>query len=266
MDISVITTVKNNPLGIYTTIKSVINQTVFAKIEYIIVDASTDKKTSIIIADLIKNKNIKYIKSNDTNLYQGLNKGIKVSTGKYIGSINSGDIYFSNNTLKYILKTIQQKNFPNLIYGNLVYYNDFKITRVWNIKSSNMNNLDPFKVAHPGAFIKKNILVKHQYYSDNYKISSDLEFFLKSKKDFDGKNININKNIIFMKEGGLSTSIIKLPVKVFEDLSILFSYFSLFFLFLYLKKILIKVPGFFFNDKYNLYKYLSSQFLLLSKK
>ena len=266
MDISIITTVKNNPLGIYPTIKSVMNQSIFGKIEYIIVDASTDTRTSVIIADLIRNKNIKYIKSNDNNLYKGLNKGIRASKGKYIGIINSGDIYFSNDILKYILNTIRKKNPPNLIYGNLVYYNEFTITRTWNIKSGNMSKIDPFKIAHPGAFIRKNILVKNQYYSENYSISSDLEFFLKSKKDFDGNNTRINKNIIFMKEGGLSTSIIKIPAKIFEDLSILFSYFSLFFLFLYLKKILIKLPGFFFLNNYSLYKVLLGKLLVISKK
>ena len=52
MDISIITTVKNNPLGIYSTIKSVINQRNFKNIEYVIVDASTDKHTSLVINNL----------------------------------------------------------------------------------------------------------------------------------------------------------------------------------------------------------------------
>ena len=102
MDISIITTVKNNPLGIYSTIKSVINQRNFENIEYVIVDASTDKHTSFVINNLLKDKhfkNIKYIKSQDNNLYKGLNKGIKISHGKYIGTLNSGDIYFDKTVL-----------------------------------------------------------------------------------------------------------------------------------------------------------------------
>ena len=56
MLISVITTIKDDPLGIYATIKSVINQSIFSNIEYIIVDASIKKKTTNIIVDLIKKK------------------------------------------------------------------------------------------------------------------------------------------------------------------------------------------------------------------
>lgn len=265
MEISIITAVKNDPIGIYATIKSVIDQTCFKKIEYIIVDASTDVKTRIVIAELIKNKNIKYIKSNDNNFYAGLNKGIKASKGKYIGTINSGDIYFSNNVLKYILNKIRNKKCFNLIYGNLVYFNEFKITRVWNIKNDTFK-INPFKIGHPSAFIKKEIIVKNKYYSENYNICSDLEFFLKSKNNLDGKNMYINKNIIFMKEGGLSTNILKLPIKIFEDLSILFSYFSLFFLIAYIHKIFVKFPGFFFVNNTLIYKVFLDRLLEISKK
>ena len=56
MLISIITTIKDDPLGIYATIKSVINQSIFSNIEYIIVDGSIKKKTTNIIVDLIKKK------------------------------------------------------------------------------------------------------------------------------------------------------------------------------------------------------------------
>ena len=56
MYISIITTIKDDSLGIYPTIKSILNQSIYSNIEYIIVDASRKKKTSMIIADLIKKK------------------------------------------------------------------------------------------------------------------------------------------------------------------------------------------------------------------
>jgi glycosyltransferase involved in cell wall biosynthesis len=266
MNISIITTVKNNPLGIIPTIKNIINQSIFKNIEYIIVDASTEKKTPLIIKSLIKNKNIKYIKTNDKNFYKGINLGIRISKGKYVGILNSGDIYYSNNILKQVSKIIEKKPTVNLIFGNLFYYNALNIVREWNIKSKS-EKINPFKIAHPTTFIAKKVLVKNNYYSEDFNISSDIDFLLRSKNDFEFNNIYINDYIIFMKEGGLSTNIIKLPVKIFEDLSILFSHFSLFFLFFYLKKILIKVPGYFLlEDKKKHYKVLLDRFLEISKK
>lgn len=257
MLISIITTIKDDHLGIYSTIKSVINQSIFSNIEYIIVDASIKKKTTNIIVDLIKKKNIKLIKSKDNNLYQGLNMGIMASTGKYIGIINSGDIYYSNNILKYISSIIRKNPSVNLIYGNLYYFNSFKIVRSWNIKTQNFSTIDPLKIPHSAAFIKKDIYIKNKNYSENYKISSDLDFFLKSKQDLDKRNLHINKHFIYMKEGGLSTNLKTITVKIFEDISILFFYYSLFFFYFYIKKILIKIPGFIlFKDQLKIYQRL----------
>ena len=266
MDISIVTTVKDDPLGIYPTIKSVINQSIFGNIEYIIVDASTKKKTTKIITELIKKKNIKYIKSSDNNLYTRINIGIRASKGKYIGILNAGDIYFSNNILEDVLKIASNHPSTNLISGNLIYFNSYKITRIWMLNIKSLSRVDPFKIPHPACFIKKNILIQNQYYSINYKICSDLDFFLKSKGDFSMRNIYVNKNFIFMREDNLSTSFLKIPIKIFEDLSILFSHYSIFFVFFYLKKIVIKLPGLFFIQKKKYYNILLERLLEISKK
>ena len=266
MDISIVTTVKDDSLGIYPTIKSVINQSIFGNIEYIIVDASTKKKTTKIIAELIKKKNIKYIKSSDDNFYTGIKIGIKASKGKYIGILNAGDIYFSNNVLKDVLKIASNQPSTNLISGNLIFFNSYQITRVWMLSQKSLSKIDPFKIPHPACFIKKDILIQNQYYSSNYKICSDLDFFLKSKRDFSMQNIYLNKNFIFMREGGLSTSLLKMPIKIFEDLSILFSHYSIFFVFFYLKKIVIKIPGLFLIPKKKYYNILLERLFEISKK
>ena len=267
MHISIITTVKDNSLGIYPTIKSVINQSIFSNIEYIVVDASTQKKTPMIIADLIKKKNIKLIKSNDNNLYKRINLGVRASKGNYVGILNAGDIYYCNNILEDILKIICKNPLVNLISGNLVYFNNYEITRIWKMNLKNFSIIDPFKVVNTASFIKKNVLVKNQYYSENYKISSDLDFFLKSKRDFNMKNMHINKNFIFMRQDTLMMNTMKIPIKVFEDLSILFAHFSLFFIYSYLKKIFIKLHRFFlFVDSKKHYNVLLERLLEISKK
>ena len=268
MDISIITTVKNNPLGIYSTIKSVINQINFKNIEYVIVDASTDKHTSLVINNLLKDKhfkNITYIKSHDNNLYKGLNKGIKISRGKYIGTLNSGDIYYDKAVLGKVAKTIKRKPSLNIIFGNIIFFNIFDVVRLWQISKKKLE-IDPFMIPHPGCFIKKSILVKNNYYSTKYTISSDLDFFLKAKPDLNFDFCFINQNLVFMRLGGLSTNIEKFPIKIFEDLVILFSHYSIFFLFFYIKKIIVKLPGMFFlKNKNKYYQVLLNRFLELSK-
>ena len=269
MHLSIITTVKNDSIGIYATIKSVLNQDFFRNVEYIIVDASSKNNVSLIINDLIKIKNfknIKYIKSKDKNFYEGLNKGIKTARGTHIGILNSGDVYYSKSVLKTVSKKIQKTPLVNIIFGKVIFFSIGGVIRRW-VEKKAYTNISPFLLAHPACFIRKNILAKYNYYSTEYDISADFNFFVDAIKDLSTSFFYINKNITFMKVGGLSTSFLKLPIKIFEDLSILFKNYSLFFIFFYIKKILIKLPGIFFlTNKSTYYRILQARFFEISKK
>ena len=140
------------------------------------------------------------------------------------------------------------------------------VIRGW-IEKKTYIKLSPFLLAHPACFIRKNILAKYNYYSTKYDISADFNFFVIAIKDLSSSFVYIDKNITFMKVGGLSTSFLKLPIKIFEDLSILFKNYSLFFLFFYIKKIVIKLPGIFFlRNKSYYYRILQARFFEISKK
>jgi len=71
------------------TIKSVLSQG-YKNIEYIIInggDSIKDKK----INERYQNKIDFCINEKDKGIYDAMNKGIKVSTGKYIGFLNCDD-------------------------------------------------------------------------------------------------------------------------------------------------------------------------------
>ena len=76
----------------------------------------------------------------------------------------------SNNVLKDVLKFASNQPSINLISGNLIYFNSYEITRIWMLSIKSLSRIDPFKIPHPACFIKKDILIQNQYYSNNYKI------------------------------------------------------------------------------------------------
>ena len=95
---SIITVVKNDDKNITSTIKSIIKQR-FKNFEYIIVDGYSIDKT---LKKIIKHKrkiNL-LISEKDKGIYFGMNKGIKLSNGKVVVFVNSGDT-FSPNVLNY---------------------------------------------------------------------------------------------------------------------------------------------------------------------
>ena len=251
--LSIITVVKNDEENIYNTVKSVISQQ-SVDFEYIIFDGCSKDNTQKIIKKF-KSKKIKYFRKRDKNLYDAINKAIKLSNGKYIGLLHSGDIFCRKNHLKNIVK-LCKKN-PDFISGNIAYYenveNKIQTTRIWRKPFNRINIFSIFKIPHTSLYIKKNLIKNFGYYNIQYNISSDLDFTLKL---IDIKNLKfyyIDKFFLLMKNNGLSTSKKFFLRKLYQDISILFKNYNIFFFIIYFYKILIKIPGCFISTKLNLH-------------
>ena len=92
--ISIITVVYNGEKYIEQTIQSVINQS-FKDFEYIVIDGKSNDSTLNIIKKYRSKIDI-IISQKDKNLWDAVNKGIKLSKGEIIGWISSDDTYTSN--------------------------------------------------------------------------------------------------------------------------------------------------------------------------
>ena len=237
MNLSIITVVKNDKKNLETTIRSVLSQN-YKNFEYIVFDGMSSDRISSVI-NKYKNHNIRYIRKNDKNYYDGLNQAITRATGKYVGFLNAGDVYCNKNILKIVMSEILRKK-CDLLSANLKYHNpNNKILRIWELNILKFNKLAALKIASPTLFIKKNIAKLHPY-NIKYYISSDTDFNLRvaSKKYY---FVYLNKFIISMKIGGLSTRYSLFFSKMFQDLLILKDHFGLLFIFIYIYKIFLKI-------------------------
>ena len=108
MVVTIITVVKNDVQNIEKTINSVFSQT-YEQVEHIVIDGSSTDGTLDIIKKNKKKVSVIY-SGKDKNLYQALNKGIKMSNGEVIGILHSGDIYASKNSIKISLDFIKKIN------------------------------------------------------------------------------------------------------------------------------------------------------------
>ena len=173
--ISIITINLNNKEGLTKTIESVVNQTYFDKIEYIIIDGgSTDGSVDVIkeFADKISY----WVSEQDNGIYNAMNKGIKLATGDYFLFLNSGDYLSQNNVIERV--------FPYLEDGyDMVYGNEWKVkagSAQYEAKYPDKLSESFFKMTtlpHQSTFIKRELL--NDDYDENYKVISDWLFFLK---------------------------------------------------------------------------------------
>ena len=173
MQFSIITINYNNAEGLEKTIKSVKSQT-YSNFEHIIIDGNS-KDGSKTVIESHKDFFSYSISEPDTGIYNAMNKGIKVSKGKYLLFLNSGDKLYDHQ----ILDKVSKKMFENLD----IYYGDLNLI----FKKENKIQVFPKKLsfgffyekslAHPSVFIKKNLFDDLFYYNESFKIISDWEFF-----------------------------------------------------------------------------------------
>lgn len=174
---SIITINFNNKIGLKNTIESVINQ-IETKFEFIIIDGgSTDGSVELI--SKYKNNIDYWVSESDFGIYDAMNKGINIATGKYLFFLNSGDLFYDNQVLKNVIEyTI---NDWDLLAGNVNLISKSKqLDKIWYTKNNYTFSEIAFgHIPHQGFFFKAELFIKHGLYNINNKIVSDWEFILK---------------------------------------------------------------------------------------
>lgn len=169
--ISIITVVFNDVKNIESTIQSVINQT-YKNIEYIVIDGGSTDGTKNIIKKY-KKYLAYYISEEDQGIYDAMNKGISLASGKWINFLNSGDTLANEKIIDKIPFNKYQSY--SLIYGNTKIFNvERKFIKILKALKMNRVNLLLFgtRVAcHQSIFYNNKIKFK---YPKKYKLKGEL--------------------------------------------------------------------------------------------
>ena len=203
---SVITVVKNDEKNIIQTLKSIKNQT-YTNFEYIIIDGNSEDKT---IQKLMKfKKQINYLLSEkDNGIYFAMNKGLKISKGKIIVFVNSGDM-LTKNALRIIKQKFDHHKF-DFVFGTVKrHYTKDTIIKYGFNKNRLKYNFD-FATAHStGFYLKRNIYKKIGFFNTFYKCSSDYDIYFKIllKMNLDGGYTKKNELIGTVSSGGFSSKV-----------------------------------------------------------
>ncbi len=213
---SIITLSYNNFDDFIITYNSVVNQ-LNADDQYIIVDACSTGKLSRFLKR-VNDSRVKILYQNPEGVYSALNCGLSYAENDIVSIIHSGD-FFLTNTL-----SIVKSEFKNcdILFGSLwkehftkKYYYINNVNVPTKIHEMKLNHV------HPSVFVHSSVY-RETKFNSTYKISSDLEFFLKCfKKKCKFKKINFPLTV--MSSGGISTN--KL-ISSFEGLVIRLQFMS----------------------------------------
>ena len=200
--ITVITVVFNNEQLIEETILSVLNQP-YDNLEFIIIDGGSNDQTLNIIKKY--NDAIDYwVSEKDFGIYDAMNKACRLSLGKGLIFLNSGDKFIGE-----IFKKNPQ--IPSLLPCKVIEEN-----KIWDRKISDPKSGMP--TSHQAMiFLNKKIL-----YDLSFPVASDYDYFIRNSI-FSNLDENCSGHVLYDNSGFSKKNVLR---RDFETLIILYKYYG----------------------------------------
>ena len=183
MILSIISINRNNAEGLEKTMKSVASQS-FKDFEYIVIDgASTDNSFDVIQKHVSEYAHLKWVSEPDKGIYNAMNKGLHMATGKYVQILNSGDVLASPDVVEKMLKALDEKGNPDILYGNMIkafadgsYVRD----RGYAGETPTMYDFIRSTLNHDPVYIRKSLFDEFGYYREDLPITADWRWYVEA--------------------------------------------------------------------------------------
>ena len=203
IQISIITLVKNDYLKFSKTLKSLKSQIKDFSIEWIVVDGSSNNEfkcnKELINKNFPKEKknfinHINTFRINMEGIYTCMNYGKKISKGKFIIFLNSGDTFFNNYSLSILFEKTLKANMRNsVIFGQAKIIADKNI--YWYFPGKRLKNiskwLNYFEPNHQSMLVSNTLANKYEFPTNKNIIGDGY---------WKRKILNKSSEVIFIKE------------------------------------------------------------------
>jgi len=203
MKISIITVCLNSADTIEDTIRSILSQD-YKDIEYIVVDGNSSDGTLDILTKY-RDQIHEYISEPDKGVYDAMNKGIKLSNGDIIATLNADDVY-ADETIVGRMVEFMRSNGLDAAYGDLVYVDRNNIDRIARFWKVGVYKKGAFcygwVMPHPTFFCQKKIFEKYGYFNEQFQTAADFELMLRFIEKHLIKVGYLPKVIVKMRTGG----------------------------------------------------------------
>ncbi len=173
--VTIVTVCYNAAALIRQTMESVLIQT-YPAIEYLVIDGCSSDNTMEIVAEMApqfheKGIQLRSFSEKDKGIYDAMNKGIRMATGKWINFMNAGDGFIDADVL---MKTFEDDPEEILLYGDAIYQMNFGDLY---LKPKNIDALrSRMAFCHQSVFMPTSEMKAHPF-DDSFRIAGDYKSF-----------------------------------------------------------------------------------------
>ncbi len=210
---TIVTITWNAAHCVQRTLDSVASQT-YRGIEHLIIDGVSTDETLAMAEAYRQQCDYPVIVSSepDTGIYDAMNKGLVRATGDYIVFMNAGDCFHASDTLRKIVRQIDEDHLPGVIYGDTDIVDDAgnylgkrhhsaPETLTWRSFRQGM------LVCHQ-AFYARTDIAKDIRYDDTLKLSGDVDWCIRVMRKAEEQQLTLHNTRMvvanYLREG-LST-------------------------------------------------------------
>lgn len=203
-ELSVITVTYNAELTLERTLKSVGEQS-YPSIEHIIVDGKSADGT-IQLIKRSENEHMIWLSEQDNGLYDAMNKAARMAGGDYLCFLNAGDTFFASDTVEKMMRTIEDGEAPDIIYGETAIVDEKGIfLHMRRLRAPEKLTWKSFRqgmlICHQAFIVKRELF---EPYDLSYRFSSDFDWCIRMMKK--SKNLhNTHLTLISYLHEGMTT-------------------------------------------------------------
>ena len=177
--LSIITVVRNDYERLLITINSLSNFYSDRSFEHILVDGGSTDQTKNLLNGLQENKNIKIVSERDDGIYDAMNKGINLASGRYLLFLNAGDSLIADNQQlhQWIKCLLLRVRFSIACFPALLENRDHVYPIIPILPTAYM-----MPTSHQAMVFSAEFISIHSYNS-KLKIAGDFDLYLRALKE-----------------------------------------------------------------------------------
>ncbi len=210
LSFTIITVCHNSAATIVDTLRSVREQT-HPQVEHIIIDGASSDNT-VALAREHGRAGLGLVSEPDEGIYDAMNKGLRHATGDIVAFLNADDYYAHNHVLADVARLFELGNRDTTLDAVLA---DAEFFRPENpdkaVRRYRSDRFSPQRLAwgwmpaHPGLFLRREILNQVGEFKTNYRIAGDFELIARIFSGNKRVYQHLPQVVVRMRMGGVST-------------------------------------------------------------